>query len=541
MRLKHQFGNQDRNYVRKVYVPNPSYQPRPASSAIEAVLGDIEDSVSRFTWIPTKRRNLNQLQVSTLKMLRARPDLKIVITDKNLGPALFTRSHYIDLCISHLSDTKTYCLVTAPQDALEKLIRTRVRAYYATIARRHSYDADWNHTKVITADLDSKHLNRFYALAKIHKPTLQIRPIVANSGSILEGLSKWLDYRLQPYLLRTRAYLRNSDQVVEDLRSIPWDPGDILYTVDVESLYTNIPIDPAISIINERIAEDPWRDAITAGLQVIMKNNYFRFGDTIWHQLYGTAMGTPAAPVFASLYLAHFEEIVLAEFAHHVKWYGRYLDDILIIWRPHGQAFALKRLLAKMTMLSKLRFTIDEYDNAAPFLDLWIHHDDNKFFTKTHQKKLNLYLYLPSNSAHPPGVLKGMIIGLIKKYKFQNPRFQDFKHIVRLLLRRLLARGYDRRQLLPLFEDALKEKPAQTTPSPSPLIFKLQYDPNGPSRSQLRRVLQLDRLEDVTGQPIRICYTKPATLRTLLCPTELSTSITPTPADALQAAVQGSG
>jgi len=138
-------------------------------------------------------------------------------------------------------------------------------------------------------------------------------------------------------------------------------------------------------------------------------------------------------------------------------------------------------------------------------------------------------------------VLKGMIIGLIKKYKFQNPRFQDFKHIVRLLLRRLLARGYDRRQLLPLFEDALKEKPAQTTPSPSPLIFKLQYDPNGPSRSQLRRVLQLDRLEDVTGQPIRICYTKPATLRTLLCPTELSTSITPTPADALQAAVQGPG
>ena len=34
-------------------------------------------------------------------------------------------------------------------------------------------------------------------------------------------------------------------------------------------------------------------------LETVMKNNVFTFGDTFWLQLKGTAMGTPAAPLYS--------------------------------------------------------------------------------------------------------------------------------------------------------------------------------------------------------------------------------------------------
>jgi hypothetical protein len=54
-----------------------------------------------------------------------------------------------------------------------------------------------------------------------------------------------------------------------------------------------------------------------------MTHDVFKFGDTFWVQLSGTAMGAPPAPNYATLY-----------FPQHLNllYYGRYIDDGLGIW-----------------------------------------------------------------------------------------------------------------------------------------------------------------------------------------------------------------
>jgi hypothetical protein len=304
-------------------------------------------------------------------------------------------------------------------------------------------------------------------------------------------------------------------------------------------LYTNIPTDTALVHINHYVQNDNWGADIIQGLKVILKNNYFEFGDSRWLQLQGTAMGTSVAPAFASLYLAYFEErILLPQFQKFIVYYKRFIDDGFIIWNQHEKPFEFNRFIALFTKHSKLKFTFEKFEKEAPFMDLWILNQSEFFLTRTHQKALNLYLYLPANSAHPPGVLKGLVYGLIKKYHKQNSSFDDFRVIVQKLFSRLQQRGYRSDIITPIFKQALSQVKVKQK-SRRQLFFKVPFDPNGPSRFELKNLLQFSRLTALLKRYIKVdqlsvCYLKPPTLKRKLCPTKLDPEGSPTPTEQLK-------
>ena len=76
--------------------------------------------------------------------------------------------------------------------------------------------------------------------------------------------------------------------------------------------------------------------------------------------------------------------------------------------------------------------------NCTNFLDLSLHISNSKILTKTYQKSMNLYLYIPSNSAHPPSCLKGLITGELRRYWLQNSN----------------KRGHSLHDLIPIFHQA---------------------------------------------------------------------------------------
>ena len=103
-------------------------------------------------------------------------------------------------------------------------------------------------------------------------------------------------------------------------------------------MYTNIPTDECLDIIQNYLAShlDEFQHAdhhmLHRALRLVMKGNYFTFGDTYWWQRNGAAMGAPPCPAWATLYFAAHEDNCCDLFNDEVICYKRYIDDVIGIW-----------------------------------------------------------------------------------------------------------------------------------------------------------------------------------------------------------------
>ena len=96
-------------------------------------------------------------------------------------------------------------------------------------------------------------------------------------------------------------------------------------------------------------------------------------------------------------------------------------------------------------------------------LDLKICINNGIINTETYQKPMNLYLYVPLHSAHPPGLLHSLVFGTLRRYWLQNSLLKSFQKVATLFFDRLLARGYPHKLLCEAFTKAAKKIDANNT------------------------------------------------------------------------------
>ena len=96
----------------------------------------------------------------------------------------------------------------------------------------------------------------------------------------------------------------------------------MLVTLDVSSLYTNIPhnegIDACRHFLDTRTDRHIPTETLCDLLRMILTMNNFTFNQEHYLQVHGTAMGTKMAPSFANLFLGIFEINALSNAPFHV-------------------------------------------------------------------------------------------------------------------------------------------------------------------------------------------------------------------------------
>ena len=94
-------------------------------------------------------------------------------------------------------------------------------------------------------------LPRAYGLPKIHKLGCPFRIIVSSVGSPLYPLATFLHNKLFKTIPKADSNVRNSFELVEKLKSVHFTGAHELISLDVTSLFTNVPTNVAIDYINE--------------------------------------------------------------------------------------------------------------------------------------------------------------------------------------------------------------------------------------------------------------------------------------------------
>ena len=89
----------------------------------------------------------------------------------------------------------------------------------------------------------------FYTLTKVHKPTLVGRPIISGCDGPTERLSAFVDKILQPIAKEQESYLKDSTDFINFIERTRVPYNAILVSMDVTSLYTNIPQEEGIETV----------------------------------------------------------------------------------------------------------------------------------------------------------------------------------------------------------------------------------------------------------------------------------------------------
>lgn len=244
-----------------------------------------------------------------------------------------------------------------------------------------------------------------YALPKIHKNPISMRPICSNVNVPNEHLAKYLVETLKNYPIDFGYNVKNTFELVDKIKEIKLKRGEILGSFDIVNMYPNIPADEAITIMEKHLIQKNAPNHIVktcvAIAKLCMEQNFFQFRGKYYKQTFGLSMGSKISPFLANIYISNMEEQIKNNNKNNLfpRIWARYVDDIFVVIK--------ERYVDQLTNLlnnyhPKIKFTFEkESNNSLPFLDVLISktNDDGISFS-IFRKPTSTERFITSDSHH---------------------------------------------------------------------------------------------------------------------------------------------
>jgi hypothetical protein len=183
-----------------------------------------------------------------------------------------------------------------------------------------------------------------------------------------------------------------------------------MVSFDVESLFTNVPVLETVDIILDQLFQTDrtysgfTRSQFRSLLMLAVDDSYFVFNGKVYKQIDGMAMGSPLGPIFANIFLTHFENTFMKNAPVQPLFYRRYVDDTFWLLPINSDVNSL--LTYMNSCHPNMKFTFEtEKNNSLNFIGLTVSHNVSAcnfgFSTKVYRKPTSTELYMNFNSFIP--------------------------------------------------------------------------------------------------------------------------------------------
>jgi len=130
--------------------------------------------------------------------------------------------------------------------------------------------------------------------------------------------------------------LKSTDDFIDHLIQLPCLVSHNMVSLDVVSLFTNVPLSETIElIINHLYADDnlnavPFDKTVFRKLMYMLTQGLFMYKNKLYKQVDGCIMGSPLGPTLANFFLGCLEERLFSSCNNDLlsKLYLRYIDDV---------------------------------------------------------------------------------------------------------------------------------------------------------------------------------------------------------------------
>ena len=249
------------------------------------------------------------------------------------------------------------------------------------------------------------------------------------------------------------SYLNDTTNFIRFIESTRVPRNAFLVSMDVTSLYMNIPQEEGITIVcnayenfhakNPPIYsyKFPQRNA-----QPILKENSFQFNGKNYLQTHGTAMGTKVAVAFANIFMASIEKEILKQSFNKPLTWKRLIDDVLCLWDTNKGE--IEHFIEQANSYHPtIKFTAEVSQLETTFFDTTVYKGER--FEKepildmrTHYKPTETSQYTNYNNCHQAGVKKGFVKGEALRLLRTNSSKVGFKENIKNFKTRLGSIGY---------------------------------------------------------------------------------------------------
>ena len=507
------------NFVKKSnWIPPPS-----KSLTLEAFIQAVEKDVTNLD-TKSSHDNLTANERKALQNLKNNGDIVIKPADKGSAVVVMDTQDYIAEAGRQPSNANFY--IQTDTDLTKHHAKLVCQTLSKMVGNNEITEEQYNYLVP-----ENPKAGRFYLLPKIHKEGNPGRPIISANGHPTEKISEFVDYHLRDSVKELPSYLQDTTHFLNRIsHSSPVQPGTTLATMDVTSLYTNIPHAEGIKACKEaldlRPVKIPSTECLVILIELVLKLNNFTFNGKHYLQINGTAMGTRMAPSYANIFMGRFESYILSNnpLSSPTIWL-RYIDDVFILWTDSDNSL-LEFVAYCNSLHDTIKFTHESSTDSINFLDTAVSIENNIIHTDIYSKPTDKHQYLLPSSCHPRHITRNIPYSLAIRVKRICSKEQICNNRLNELSTFLRNRNYKQVHIRESFNqvaDKSRENLLQykTKTTNNRVPFVITYHPDIPNPAKIinqhwHLIEQDQKLHKIFPEKPVVAYKRPKSLRDIL-------------------------